>query len=471
MNSNLSDPAFWSRLQFGFTLTYHYLFPQLTMGLAWFLVYWKWRALRTGDEKYNQAVRFWAKVFGLNFAVGVVTGVPMEFQFGTNWADFSRYAGGVIGQTLAMEGMFAFFLESAFVGALIWGEKRLGPRYHFLAAVAVALGSWISGFFILVTNAFMQHPVGYRIEANGSLGIASIRAYLLNPWAFVQFLHNQMAALVTGSFVITAVGAFYALRRLHPTQARLYLRAGVFTALIASVLVAFPTGDQQAKLVGNHQPVTLAAMEGRFVGGPMAGVAIIGQPNTATRRLDNPIEIPGALSFLAYGTFKSDVHGLSEYPENTWPDNIELLYYSFHLMITLGTIFIVLMSYASFQNWRGRLESSTWLLWVLMLAFPYPYIANTLGWMTAELGRQPWLVYGLFHTRDGYSKVVSSGDTIFTLIGFIGLYFVLGLLFLFLVGREIARGPDKELAVSQSKGSLPDLNEEMITSPREESLR
>ena len=471
MNSNLSDPAFWSRLQFGFTLTYHYLFPQLTMGLAWFLVYWKWRALRTGDEKYNQAVRFWAKVFGLNFAVGVVTGVPMEFQFGTNWADFSRYAGGVIGQTLAMEAMFAFFLESAFVGALIWGEKRLGPRYHFLAAVAVALGSWISGFFILVTNAFMQHPVCYRMEANGSLGIASVSAYLLNPWAFVQFLHNQMAALVTGSFVITAVGAFYTLRRLHPTQARLYLRAGVFTALIASVLVAFPTGDQQAKLVGNHQPVTLAAMEGRFVGGPMAGVAIIGQPNTATRRLDNPIEIPGALSFLAYGTFKSDVHGLSEYPENTWPDNIELLYYSFHLMITLGTIFIVLMSYASFQNWRGRLESSTWLLWVLMLAFPYPYIANTLGWMTAELGRQPWLVYGLFHTRDGYSKVVSSGDTIFTLIGFIGLYFVLGLLFLFLVGREIARGPDKELAVSQSKGSLPDLNEEMITSPREESLR
>src|SRR4030095_12961124 len=200
------DPAFWSRLQFGFTLTYHYLFPQLTMGLAWFLVYWKWRALRTENEKYNQAVRFWAKIFGLNFAVGVVTGIPMEFQFGTNWADFSRYAGGVIGQTLAMEGMFAFFLESAFVGALIWGEKRLGPRYHFLAAVAVALGSWLSAYFILVTNAFMQHPVGYRIEADGLLGIVSLSAYLLNPWAWVQFTHNQMAALVTGSFVVTAVG-------------------------------------------------------------------------------------------------------------------------------------------------------------------------------------------------------------------------------------------------------------------------
>jgi cytochrome d ubiquinol oxidase subunit I len=198
MNPGLSDPAFWSRLQFAFTVTYHYLFPQLTMGLAWFLVYWKWRALRTGEEKYNQAARFWAKIFGLNFAVGVVTGIPMEFQFGTNWSDFSRYAGGIIGQTLAMEGMFAFFLESAFVGALIWGEKRLGPRNHFFAAVAVATGSWLSGYFILVTNAFMQHPVGYRAGPDGALGVESMGAYLFNPWAIVQFAHNQTAALVTG---------------------------------------------------------------------------------------------------------------------------------------------------------------------------------------------------------------------------------------------------------------------------------
>src|SRR6266487_1295096 len=187
----------------------------------------------------------------------------------TPLADFSKYAGGVIGQTLAMEGMFAFFLESAFVGALIWGEKRLGPRGHFAAALAVALGSWISGYFILVTNSFMQHPVGYQIEPNGSLGIASMSAYLLNPWAFVQFAHNQLAAVVTGSFVVAAIGAFYALRDLHPVQARLYLRAGTFVGLIASLLVAFPTGDQQAKMVGNHQPITLAAMEGKFEGGPM----------------------------------------------------------------------------------------------------------------------------------------------------------------------------------------------------------
>jgi len=451
MNSSLSDPAFWSRLQFGFTLTYHYLFPQLTMGLAWFLVYWKWRALSTGDEKYNQAVRFWAKIFGLNFAVGVVTGIPMEFQFGTNWADFTRYAGGVIGQTLAMEGMFAFFLESAFIGALVWGEKRLGPRYHFLAAIGVATGSWLSGYFILVTNAFMQHPVGYSVAPDGSLGIASISAYLLNPWVIVQFAHNQTAAVVTGSFVIVAVGAFYTLRGLHPTQSQLYLRTGALVGLIASLAVAFPTGDQQAKMVAKHQPVALAAMEGRFQGGDMAGISMLGQPNVAEQRLENPITFPGGLSFLANGTFESYVHGLNEYPETDWPDNIELLYYAFHLMVTLGTIFIFLMAYASFEAWRGKLQSNRRLLWVLMLAFPFPYIANTLGWMTAELGRQPWLVYNLFRTQQGYSKMVSNGDTIFTLIGFTGLYFVLGLLFLFLVGREIAHGPDEEVVASRGE--------------------
>src|SRR5213592_2267348 len=447
-----ADALFWHRLQFAFTIVYHYLFPQLTMGLALLIVIMKALGLWGRDERWNDAARFWIRIFGLNFAVGVVTGIPMEFQFGTNWADFSKYAGSVIGQTLAMEGMFAFFLESAFVGALIWGEKRLGPRGHFAAAIAVALGSWISGYFILVTNAFMQHPVGYQIEANGSLGIASMSAYLLNPWAFVQFAHNQLAAIVTGSFVVAAIGAFYALRGLHPIQAKLYLRAGTFVGLIASFLVAFPTGDQQAKMVGNHQPITLAAMEGKFEGGPMAPVALIGQPNVAKQRLENPIEVPGALSFLAYGHFGSFVHGLNDFPKDQWPDNLELLYYSFHIMITLGTLFIVLMGFATLQNWRGRLESSRLLLWILMLAFPYPYIANTLGWMTAELGRQPWLIYGLFHTRDGYSRVVSNGDAIFTLIGFTGLYFVIGLLFLGLTGREIAKGPEERMTVVVDPG-------------------
>jgi cytochrome d ubiquinol oxidase subunit I len=444
MNAPFDDPAFWHRIQFAFTISYHYLFPQLTMGLAWFLVYWKWKALRTGDERYNKAVRFWAKIFGLNFTVGVVTGIPMEFQFGTNWASFSKFSGGVVGQTLAMEGMFAFFMESAFVGALVWGEKRLGQFNHFLAAVGVAAGSWLSGYFILVTNAFMQHPVGYEKTPEGTLGLANIRDYLLNHWAIIQFSHNQCAALVTGSFAIAALGAFYTLRGTHLSQASLYLRSGTLVGFIASALVAFPTGDQQAKMVAHHQPVTLAAMEGRFHGGNMADISVIGEPDVPEQKLDNPIEIPGGLSFLANGTFESNVHGLDEYPQDQWPDNIELLYYAFHLMVTLGMIFIGLMGLATVQRLRGKLESSRWLLWPLMLAFPFPYIANTLGWMTTELGRQPWLIYGIYRTSQGYSHVVSGGEAIFTIIGFIGLYFVLGLLFLYLVGREIYHGPDAE---------------------------
>jgi cytochrome d ubiquinol oxidase subunit I len=442
----VDDPALWHRLQFAFTATYHYLFPQLTMGLAPFLVLWKWRALRTRSADHAAAARFWTRIFGLTYAVGVVTGIPLEFQFGTNWAEFSRYAGGVVGQTLAMEGMFAFFLESAFVGVLVFGERRLTPRAHFISAVAVFAGSWLSAYFILVTNAFMQHPVGHVVAADGTLQIGDLSAYLLNPWALVMVAHNQAGAVVTGACTVAAAGAFYRLRGQHEAQSRLYLRWGTAVGLAASILVAFPTGDFQAKMVARHQEPALAAMEGRFESGPMAEITFIGQPNVAERRLDNPVKLPGALSFLAYGTFHSDVRGLLAFPEDVWPTNIELLYYSFHVMAGLGTLFIALTGLATLQRWRGRLETSRPLLWALMLAFPFPFIANTAGWMTAELGRQPWLIYGLYRTAEGPSRVVSAGNALFSLIGFAGLYLVLGLVYLFLMGREVAHGPGAEAA-------------------------
>ena len=437
----LGDLAIWHRLQFAFTVIFHYLFPQLTMGLGPFIVWYKWRALRTGEARYADAARFWIRVFGINFAVGVVTGIPMEFQFGTNWARFTHVSGGVIGQTLGMEGLFAFFLESAFLYFLIFGEKRLSARQHFATAVALFVGSWLSGYFIIVANAFMQHPTGWVRASDGTMQIDSFGAFLFNRWALAEYAHNMMAALVTGSFVVAAVGAWWTLAGRHTEQARLQLIYGVRVGLVASILVAFPTGDRQAKLVAEHQPATLAAMEGRFESGPVAGITILGQPNIAARRLDNPIRVPGALSFLAYGTFHSDVRGLNEFPEKDWPTNIELLYYAFHIMAGLGTLFIGLMGLAWLLQWRRRLERTRLVLWALMLAAPFPYIANTAGWMTAELGRQPWLIHGLMRTVDGASPRVHAGETIFTMIGFTGLYLCVGLLYLFLVGRVLVRGP------------------------------
>ena len=442
----MEDPIVWHRLQFAFTIVYHYLFPQLTMGLAPLIVWYKWRALKTGESRHHDAARFWIRIFGINFAVGVATGIPMEFQFGTNWAAFSRFSGGVIGQTLAMEGMFAFFLESSFLALLVWGEKRLSAKAHFRAALALWAGSWLSGYFIIVANAFMQHPVGYTVGADGTLQLASFWAFVLNPWAIAQYAHNMIAAVVTGSFVIAAVGAFWALRRQHTEQASLNLKTGVIVGLLASVLVAFPTGDHQGKLLARHQPAALAAMEGRFESGPRAAINLIGQPNVAERRLDNPIRIPGVLSFIAYGTFSADVKGLNDIPRDQWPTAIALLYYAFHIMVGLGTLFIALMGLATLLLWKGRLERTRPLLWMLMLAFPFPFIATTAGWMTAELGRQPWLIYGLMRTAAGASPTVHTGATAFTLIGFMGLYFVLGLLYLHLIGKEVSHGPQPLVA-------------------------
>jgi cytochrome d ubiquinol oxidase subunit I len=436
----MADALIWHRLQFAFTAVYHYIFPQLTMGLALLIFLMKWRGLG-GDPRWNDAARFWIRIFGLNFAVGVVTGIPMEFQFGTNWARFSEYAGKVVGHTLAMEGLFAFFLESGFIAILVWGERRVGKRGHFLASLALWLGSWLSGYFIVATNAFMQRPVGFEVAADGSLRLTEFWTFLFNPWAVAQYAHTMAASVVTASFVVAATGAYYLLRGQHAETARRFLRLGVATGLVSSVLVAFPTGDVQAKLVARHQPVSLAAMEGRFESGAFAEITLIGQPNVEERRLDNPVRVPGILSFLAFGTFHSDVAGLNEFPEDRWPDNIELLYYAFHVMAGLGTIMIGIMALGALVAWRGRLADTRWMLWLLMLSFPAPYIANTAGWLTTELGRQPWVVYGLLRTANASSPMVHSGTALFTLIGFCGLYLVLGVLFLFLVSREIAHGP------------------------------
>ncbi|HTW45180.1 MAG TPA: cytochrome ubiquinol oxidase subunit I [Acidobacteriaceae bacterium] len=429
------------RLQFAFTVTYHYLFPQLTMGLALLIVVLKTIALKTGDERYHQSARFWAKIFAVNFLLGVVTGIPMEFQFGTNWSEFSRRTGGIIGQPLAMEGVFSFFLESTFLGLFLFGEKRLSKWAHWGSAVMVFVGSWISGFFIIVTDAWMQHPVAYRLLPDGRFQLTSFSGLMMNPWAWLQYAHNMCGAVVTGSFVMAAVGAFYLLENRDVEFGQVFVKLGVIAGLIACIVQVFPTGDMQGRYTAVHQPAAIAGMEGLFHTEKGAPIVLLGQPNIEQQRIDNPLVVNKVLSFLIYGTTAAEVKGLDQFPQDQWPSALPLLFYAYHIMAGLGTYFVLLMVIAAFLLWRGTLYQTRWVLWPILLSFPLPYIANTAGWMTAEIGRQPWLVYGLLRTANGYSSNVSAGNTLFTLLGFLGLYAVLSILWIVLVYRFIERGP------------------------------
>ena len=438
------------RLHFAFTITFHYLFPQLTMGLGLLIVVLKTVALRTGSETWDRAARFWGRIFAINFVFGVVTGIPMEFEFGTNWARFSRVSGGVIGQPLAMEGVFSFFLESAFLGLFLYGEKRISKLMHWFSAFMVWLGSWISGFFIIVTDAWMQHPVSYTRMPDGHFEVISFWQLLMNPWGLLQYMHNMTGAVVTGSFVMSAVGAFYLLDGKRENYGRLFLKVGVIAGVVSSILIIFPTGDLAGKYVAKYQPAAIAAMEGLFQSETGAGIVLMGQPNEETGQIDNPIVVNNVLSFLIYGTTKAEVKGLDQFPQDQRPTALPLLFYAYHIMVGLGTWFVLLMMVAAFLLWRGRLYKSRWALWALLLSFPLPYIANTAGWMTAELGRQPWLIYGLMRTSEGFSSTVSASNGLFTLLGFMGLYALLGLLFTVLIYREISCGPEPDKPVAET---------------------
>ncbi|ANW95612.1 cytochrome BD ubiquinol oxidase subunit I [Wenyingzhuangia fucanilytica] len=441
----MEDMIFYDRLQFAFTITFHYIFPQLTMGLSLIIILFKGYYLKSNKEIYNDAAKFFMKIFAINFTMGVITGIPMEFQFGTNWAKFSELTGGIIGQTLAMEGTFSFFLESSFLALFIFGEKLMGQKLHFLTGFFVFLGSWASGYLILATNAWMQHPVGYEVLENGKFVLTHFSQLFSNPWLLPAFLHNQMASLVTSSFVVASIGAFYLLIKKHQEHGKLFLKTGVIIGLISSLLVAFPTGDLNAKNVAKYQPASFAAMEGIFETEEAgAEIVLIGQPNMVEKKLDNKIAVPNILSFLTYQEWDKQIIGMDHFTKDELPDNIPALYYSYHIMVGLGTIFIGIMGISMLFLYRKKLYNFKPLLWTILFLVPFPFIANITGWYTAELGRQPYLVYGLLKTVDGVSPTVSSGNTLFTLLGFVALYMLLGLLFLVLVGKTIYHGPQHE---------------------------
>src|SRR5512142_1782288 len=360
----MNDLLTAGRVQFGFTLMFHYLFPVLTMGLGVLIAVLKTLQMLKHDETCGVAARFWAKVFAITFATGVVTGIPMEFQFGTNWARFSRYSGAVVGQTLFMEGVFAFFAESSFLGVFLFGEHRVRPGVHWFASVMVALGAVVSGFFIVATNAWMQHPVGYRL-VQGRAELTSLVALLTNPYARWQYPHVISGSLITASFVMAGIGAYYLLARRFEDLGRVSVRTGVVAGMIFSVASLFPTGAKHGENVTRYQPIKMAAMEGLFETQEGAPLAIIGMPDTERRTLLDPIFVPRLLSYLAYGDFRAKVVGLNDYPPDLHPP-VELVYYAYHIMVGLGTIFIAIMAIAAFLLARGRLYSARIYLWILM---------------------------------------------------------------------------------------------------------
>lgn len=440
---HMTDPVLAHRVQFAFTVMFHYLFPILTMGLGFFIALLSTLHLLTADGRYGRAARFWIKIFAINFTLGVVTGIPLEFEFGTNWGRFSSFGGGVFGQTLPLEGVYSFFLESGFLGLFLFGEGRVSRVVHWLAGLGVAVGSLLSGYFIVATDAWMQHPVGYEIDSNGAICLNSFWAVLLNSYAGWQYAHTVNGALLTAAFVIGGVGAFYLLSNRHQDFARLSVKMAVIAGSILSVTQLFPTGDLSGRNVVKYQPTKLASMEGLFETKKGAPLAIIGMPDTQKGTLIDPVYVPEFLSYLAYGDTRATVTGLRSFQKDLWPP-VELTYYSYHIMVGLGTIFIAQMLVGLSLLLTGRLYLSRWFLWTLMLAIPFPYIANEAGWLVAEVGRQPWLVYGLLKTSAGSSLNVAAGETVFTTLGFAGVYAMLSLLFLLLVGRVVLKGPEEQ---------------------------
>jgi cytochrome d ubiquinol oxidase subunit I len=439
----MANAVIADRFQFAFTVMFHYLFPILTMGLGFFIAVLSTMGLVTHREHYDRAADFWVRIFAINFAIGVVTGIPLEFEFGMNWSRLSAYGGGVFGQTLPLEGVYAFFLESGFLGLFIFGRRRVSRVLHWMSGIGVSIGSLMSGYFIVATDAWMQHPVGYSIDpANGALRLESFWAVMFNPYAGSQYLHTINGALLTAAYVMAGVGAFYLLSNRHQDFARLSVTMGVVTGAIFALTQLFPTGELNTRNVVAYQPVKLATMEGLFESEKGAPIAIIGMPDTGDDKLIDPIYVPDFLSYLAYGDSRATVNGLKSYPKDLWPP-VELTYYSYHIMVGLGTIFIAQMFLGVFLLAIGRLHGSRWFLWTLMMAAPFPYIANEAGWIVAEVGRQPWLVYGLLRTSDGTSANVAAGETVFTTLGFAGIYAMLTLLCIFLVGRVVYSGPQE----------------------------
>ncbi|HOX42143.1 MAG TPA: cytochrome ubiquinol oxidase subunit I [Myxococcota bacterium] len=437
------DTVLLARLQFAFTIGFHFIFPPISIGLAWALVVIEGLGWRTGDQAWVRLGKFFGKLLAITFAVGVATGVVMEFQFGTNWATYSRFVGDVFGAPLAAEAVFAFFLESGFLGLYLFGRNRVSRGVHWFAILMVAVGATLSAFWILVANSWQQTPAGFTL-ANGRAELTSFAEAVWNPSSLPRFFHTMVAALVTGGFAVMGASAWLALKGKSPELAPRALKLGAAFALAASLLALYPTGHWHAQQVAATQPEKFAAIEGIFDSQRAAPLVVFGIPGTDPPGLSARIEIPGLGSWLAHGDVEAEVKGLRDFPADQVPRGAEfvLSFLSFHHMVMLGMLFIGLSGLAALLAWRRRLATTRWFLWLLVLASPLPVAACQLGWITAEVGRQPWIVYRLLRTAEAASPSVSAGEILASLIGFGLVYLLLGALWLYLVLKKVAQGPE-----------------------------
>ncbi len=438
------DVVWLSRVQFALTIMFHYLFPPLTIGLGGLIVSLEALYLRTQDAQYEMAAKFWTKIFAVNFAMGVATGLVMEFQFGTNWATYSRFVGDIFGSALAAEGIFAFFLESGFLAVLVFGWDKVSPRIHFFAACMVALGAVFSSIWIVVANSWQQTPAGYHLETTNGCTRAVIDNFwemVFNPSSMHRLAHVLIGCYILAAFFVMSISAYYLLRRRHVEFAKKSFTSALVLGFVMSI-AALIQGDLQAKKVSVTQPAKLAAMEAHFETGTNgAPLFLMGVPDASEQRVKYGVAVPGMLSFLVHGNFHQPVNGLDKIPRQDWPP-VGMTFLSFHLMVGLGMFFIGATGLAMYYRWRGSLFDKRWLLWVFVVSIPLPYLANQTGWVAAEVGRQPWTVYGMLRTSDSVSKAVGSSQALGSIIMFMVIYALLFAVFLYVLNDKIHHGPE-----------------------------
>ncbi|CAN5503318.1 cytochrome ubiquinol oxidase subunit I [soil metagenome] len=434
------DSGTLCRFQFALTAAFHFLFPPISIGLAWLLTIIEWRAWRRRDLVAEASGRFFAKILGLTFVVGVATGIPMEFQFGMNWSRYSKFVGDIFGAPLAAEAVFTFFLESGFLGLYLFGRKRVSKKWHWFAIFMVAVGSTMSAFWILAANSWMQTPAGYVIQ-NGRAELTNFAQAIFNPSMLPRFFHTFIACLVAGGFFMSGISAALLLRDKRSLVARYCLKVALIFSLVFSILVAFPSGHEHAKQVARTQPAKFAAIEGMYTSRDKAPLVMFAIPFMRPPELKGTLEIPGLLSWMAFGDIHAKVPGITEFPADQLPP-LWLTFVSFHNMVVLGMYFIFLTILGAIRIYRGTIFSGRWFLKLLVWSIPLPLIACQLGWITAEVGRQPWAVYGVLRTSDAFSTNLSVPVLLFSITLFSLMYLMLGTLYIYLLVQKIKHGPD-----------------------------